>query len=113
MRIDVVTYFPTPDSAAALRRLRVGELDTQTPIPLTEIDWLRRNMPLAVHTKPFLGLSYISINTRRAPLNDIRVRRALNLAFDRETVTQKVLRHGRAAGLQHRAAGHRELSARP
>ena len=94
VRIDVVNYFPTPDSAAALRRLRVGELDTQTPIPLTEIDWLRKNMPLAVHTKPFLGLSYISINTRRAPLNDIRVRRALNLAFDRETVTQKVLRLG-------------------
>jgi oligopeptide transport system substrate-binding protein len=94
VRIDVVNYFPTPDSAAALRRLRVGELDTQTPIPLTEIDWLRRTMPLAVHTKPFLGLSYISINTRRRPLSDIRVRRALNLAFDRETVTQKVLRLG-------------------
>lgn len=94
VRIDVVNFYPTPDSDSALRRLRVGELDTQTPIPLTQIDWLRKNMPAALHTKPFLGLSYVSINTRRAPLNDVRVRRALNLAFDRETVTQKVLRLG-------------------
>ncbi len=94
VRIDVVNYFPTSDSNAALRRFRAGELDTQTPIPLTQIDWLRTHMPAALHTKPFLGLSYISINMRRAPLNDVRVRRALNLALDREILTAKVLRLG-------------------
>ncbi|HXC55042.1 MAG TPA: peptide ABC transporter substrate-binding protein [Rhizomicrobium sp.] len=94
VHIDVVNYYPTPDSEAALRRLRAGELDTQTPIPLTEIGWLRRNMPAIVHTKPFLGLSYISINLRRPPLTDLRLRRALNLAFDRETITERVLRLG-------------------
>ena len=94
VRIDVVNYFPTPDSNAALRRLRSGELDTQTPIPLTQIDWLRKAMPQILHTKPYLGLSYISINTRRPPLNDLRVRRALNLALDRETITERVLRLG-------------------
>ena len=94
VRIDVVNFYPTPDSDSALRRLRAGELDTQTPIPLTQIDWLRKNMAATLHTKPFLGLSYMSLNTRRPPLNDIRLRRALNLAFDRETITQKVLRLG-------------------
>ncbi len=94
VRIDVVNYYPTPDSDAALRRFRAGELDTQTPIPLTEIEWLRRTMPAALHTKPMLGLSYISINMHRPPLDDRRVRRALNLAFDREIITAKVLRLG-------------------
>jgi len=94
VRIDVVNYFPMADSNSGLRRFRTGELDTQTPIPLTQIDWLRKNMPAALHTKPFLGLSYISINMRRPPLNDRRVRRALNLAIDRETLTDKVLRLG-------------------
>ena len=97
VRIDVVNYFPTTDSDAALRRFRVGELDTQTPIPLTQIDWLRRNMPAALHTKPFLGLSYISINLHHPPLNDIRLRRAINLAIDRETLSDKVLRLGEPA----------------
>jgi len=97
VRIDVVNYYATSDSNAALARFRAGELDTQTPIPLTQIDWLRSHMPAAVHTKPFLGLSYISINERRPPLNDVRARRALNLAFDRETITTKVLRLGEPA----------------
>ena len=97
VRIDVVNYYPTPDSNAALRRFRAGELDTQTPIPLTEIDWLRKNMPDVLHTKPFLGLSYISMNLRRPPLDDIRLRRALNLAIDREILTDKVLRLGEPA----------------
>ena len=44
VRIDVVNYYPTSDSNAALRRFRAGELDTQTPMPLTQIDWLRRHM---------------------------------------------------------------------
>jgi oligopeptide transport system substrate-binding protein len=97
VRIDTVTYYPTPDSGAALRQLRAGELDTQTPIPLTQIDWLRRDMPQILHTRPFLGLSYISINRHRPPLNDVRVRRALNLALDREIITAKVLRLGEPA----------------
>ena len=97
VRIDVVNYYPTADSTSALRRFRVGELDTQTPIPLTQIDWLRAHMRTVLHTKPFLGLSYISINLRHAPLNDVRIRRALNLALDRETLTARVLRLGEPA----------------
>lgn len=97
VRIDVVNFLPTPDSDAAVRRLRAGELDTQTPIPLTQIGWLRQNMPAAVHTKPLLALSYISINLRHPPLNDLRLRRALNLAIDREIITEKVLRLGEPA----------------
>ncbi|MEI9989005.1 MAG: peptide ABC transporter substrate-binding protein [Rhizomicrobium sp.] len=94
VRIDVVNFYPTADSNAALRQIRAGELDIQTPIPLTQIEWLRRTMPALLHTKPALALSYISINLQHPPLNDLRVRRALNLAFNREIVTQKVLRLG-------------------
>jgi len=39
-------------------------------------------------------MSYVDINEKRPPLNDVRLREALNLAYDRETVTQKVLRFG-------------------
>jgi oligopeptide transport system substrate-binding protein len=92
--IDTVIYTPTEESNAGLRQFRAGELDTQTPIPLTQIDWLRKNLPAALHTKPLLGLSYVSINLQRPPLNDLRIRRALNLALDREIVTDKVLRLG-------------------
>ncbi|HEY1707507.1 MAG TPA: peptide ABC transporter substrate-binding protein [Rhizomicrobium sp.] len=94
VHIDVVNYWPTQDTAAALDRLRAGELDTQTPMPLSELGWMRAHMAPYLHTIPFLGLSYVAINFRHPPLNDVRVRRALNLAYNREVMTEKVLRLG-------------------
>ena len=51
-------------------------------------------MPGSLHIMPSLALAYIAINLRDPALKDIRVRRALNLVYDREAVTQKVLKLG-------------------
>ena len=94
VKIDTVNYFPTADSQAALKRLRAGELDMQTPLPATEISWLKANMPASLHIMPSLALAYVAMNMRDPALADIRVRRALNLVYDREAVTDKVLKRG-------------------
>ena len=94
MGIDEVDYWPTEDSVTALKRFRAGELDIQNPIPATQIDWLRANMGATLRMRPFLAISYMPMNTARPPLNDARIRKALNLAFDREIVTRKVLKLG-------------------
>jgi len=94
VKIDTVNYFPTADTEAALRRLRAGELDMQTPLPSAELAWLRTNMPGALHIMPSLALAYIAINTRDPALADVRVRRALNLVYDREAVAEKVMKLG-------------------
>jgi len=92
VKIGTVNYFPTADTLAALRRLRAGELDMQTPLPSTQVAWLRQNMPQALHIMPSLALSYVAINVRDPALRDIRVRRALNLVYDREAVARKVMK---------------------
>jgi oligopeptide transport system substrate-binding protein len=94
VKIDTVNYFPTQDAEAALRRFRAGELDMQTPLPNAQIPWLKQTMPASLHILPSLALVYVAINLRDPALKDIRVRRALNLVYDREAVTQKVLKLG-------------------
>ena len=94
VKIDTVHYFPTTDSQAALKRLRAGELDMQTPLPATEIAWLKANMPDRLHIMPSQALAYIALNLRDPVLADLRVRRALSLVYDREAVTDKVLKRG-------------------
>lgn len=94
VKIDTVNYFPTADSEAALRRLRAGELDMQTPIPSAQIAWLKTNMPGTLYIMPSLALAYVAINLRDPALADIRVRRALNLVYDREAVAEKVMKLG-------------------
>jgi oligopeptide transport system substrate-binding protein len=94
VKIDTVNYYPTADSQAALKRLRAGELDMQTPLPVTEISWLKENMPASLHIMPSLALAYIAMNLRDPALADIRVRRALVLVYDREAVADKVMKRG-------------------
>ncbi len=92
VKIDTVNYYTTVDTQSALRRLRAGELDMQTPLPTAQLPWIRANMPGALHVMPSLALAYLPINLRDPALADIRVRRALNLVYDREAVTGKVLK---------------------
>jgi len=96
VRIGMVNYWPTPDTQAALRRLRAGELDMQTPLPSAQLDWMRANMPGALHITPSLALAYVVFNMRDPALKDGRVRRALNLAYDRDAVARKVMKLGEA-----------------
>jgi oligopeptide transport system substrate-binding protein len=94
VKIDVVNYYPTPDGDAALRRLRAGELDTQDPIPPLQIDFLRANMADALKITPTLTIAYASINLAHKPLDDVRIREALNLAVERETLVERILKLG-------------------
>ena len=96
VKIGTVHYFPTADTQAALRRLRAGELDMQTPLPTAQIAWLKANMPGSLHIMPSLALAYLAMNLRDPALADIRVRRALNLVYDREAVAGKVMKLGEA-----------------
>lgn len=94
VRIDTVNYYDTNDSESALKQFRAGELDTQNPFPNDQIGWMRKNMPDAIRIVPYLGVDYMAMNFQRAPMRDIRLREALNLAYDREALVGKVRRIG-------------------
>jgi oligopeptide transport system substrate-binding protein len=55
---------------------------------------MRKNIPDAIKIAPYLGIDYMAMNLRRAPFRDIRLREALNLAYDREELVSKVRRIG-------------------
>lgn len=92
--IDRVIYYPTSDYVAALQRFRAGELDTQARLPPLQIDWIRQNLPDAIDLEPTLTVEYISLNMAREGLDDVRVREALSLALDRETIVNRIRRMG-------------------
>ena len=64
---------------------------------MAQIDWIRANLPHDLHVSPMLAIAY-RLSTSEIPrLGDIRVRRALNLAYDREPVVEKILKLGEPA----------------
>lgn len=92
--IDEVIYFPIENGAASLKRYRAGELDVTLSFPPSQIDWLRENRADDLHILPALALSYILINHDKHPFDDIRIRKALSLAIDRDIIVDRLLNDG-------------------
>lgn len=92
--LERVYFYPTTDYAAALRRFQVGELDYQDRLPVPKIDWIRKNLPETIHPVPLLVTEIIGVNHKREPFGDVRVREAINLALNREAITQRITRTG-------------------
>jgi ABC-type transport system substrate-binding protein len=71
--------------AAVLR----GDADF-TPDPPTrrEHDAILLRVPGQLHVVPLPGLDHLILNTRAAPFDDVRVRRALNFAVDRRAIAE-------------------------
>src|ERR1700678_1302969 len=92
--IERVTYYPTQDFSAALKRFRAGEIDTQMGVPSQEIGWLKYNMPGALQVTPYIQTEYVLFNFGAKPFDDLRVRTALSLAVDREVIAGRVMHAG-------------------
>ncbi len=93
--LDKVIYYPIEDQSTELKRYRAGELDTTEAFPLTQLGWLRKNIPDEVRIAPYLGTYYYGFNLTRPPFKDNRkLRQALTMVVDREILTGKVLRAG-------------------
>src|SRR6185312_2611928 len=87
VRLRTIIYKPTSDSLAALKAIRSGELDTQTLIPAAEINWMRTHIPRALQIHAYLGVNYLVPNFQRQPYRERRLREAIALAYDRDTMT--------------------------
>jgi len=96
--VDRIDYYPTADVVSAERRVQRGELDLNTTFQSNRLGRLNAVMPGYARPHLTLGTFYLSFNTRDvAPLKDVRVRRALSEAIDRDFITQKLQRAGQQA----------------
>lgn len=92
--VDQISYYPTTDNITAERQVRRRELDMNADIQSNRIALLRDKMPGHVRTHTYLGVSYLTYNNDIVALRDVRVRRALSMAIDREFITRKLMRGG-------------------
>lgn len=83
-------FYPTNDVNAAVRRVRSGECGWATKFPTNQVEELRRVLPGYARVAPFIACNYFSFNMTRPPFNDIRVRRALTMAYDRDFVAARI-----------------------
>lgn len=94
VRLNEIRFYPIEDNNSEERAFRAGQLHVTETLPLAKIETYRRNRPDVFSFGPYLGTYFYRLNTTKPPLNDKRVRRALAIAIDRESLAANVTRGG-------------------
>src|SRR4029453_10854360 len=68
-----------------------GQVDLIVLPPIADVPALQRNPAVKVLLAPSDRTMFVSLNTSKPLLNDVRVRQALNYAVDKKAIIQNVL----------------------
>lgn len=104
---DRVNYRMIPNDSARVAALRAGDVDAIDAVPTRDVAALRRAGNLRIIEKPGLRLIYLYVDSNRPvtpfvtdndgrpftvnPLADVRVRRALSMAINRQGISRQIM----------------------
>ena len=89
---DTITLLLIEDASAAYAAYNTGEAQLIKTVPTDEIPSLTKAEDGGdFYVDSILGTYYISLNDQREPFTDVRVRKALSLAIDRDYVANVIM----------------------
>ncbi len=91
VKLKSVVFYPTENIVSEERMFRAGQLHYTAAVPLEKIPVYEAQENSPYVQAPYLGTYFFLINTGRPPVDDVRVRRALSMAVDRQTLADTVL----------------------
>jgi oligopeptide transport system substrate-binding protein len=89
-KLDKVIFYPIDDQAASVRRFEAKEMDLVYNFSADQIERLRGTYQDQVHVSPTLATYYYVFDGRQEPFSDVRVRRALSMAVDRDFLAKEI-----------------------
>lgn len=94
VRLKGIHFLPIQQGGVEETAFAAGQIHLTNTILSDKIEYWQKKQPESVRMEPFLGTYYYSLNLKRKPLDDVRVRQALSLAIDRELITRQVTKGG-------------------
>jgi oligopeptide transport system substrate-binding protein len=91
---DRVVYYELEDPTAVENKIAAGKLDINNSFDGARQAELEQKFVGWPRTTPSLNTTYWTFNSQNAPFKDVRVRKALAMALDREFIIRNVLTPG-------------------
>lgn len=91
-KVEEIIYKPVPEGGSRVMMLETGEADVIFPVPLIEVDRLRKTRGVKVVIGDTARVMYIGMNNLKKPFTDVRVRKALNYAVNKEAIVRNILK---------------------
>jgi oligopeptide transport system substrate-binding protein len=93
-QLNAIHFHPVEQADAEERMFRAGQLHHTYFVPVAKVALYQREQPELLRIAPEARNYYYVFNVNRPPFGDVRVRRALSLAIDRQKLVTKVLTGG-------------------
>lgn len=95
VRLNAIRFYPTDSIDSEERAFRAGQLHITWSLPLSKVRPMQLEKSTSLRIDPNLETYFFRVNVRHPPLDDQRIRQALSLAIDRDTIASKILPGGR------------------
>jgi dipeptide transport system substrate-binding protein len=89
-KIDRLIYAITPDATVRAQKVKAGECQIALSPKPQDLADAKGDKSLAIVQTPAFMTAFVALNTQKKPLDNQKVRAALNMAFDRSTYLKTV-----------------------
>ena len=89
-KIDDLIFSITPDASVRWAKLQKGECHVMPYPNPADLDSMRKDANVTVLEQPGLNIGYLAYNTTKKPFDDVRVRKAINMAMDKNAIVSAV-----------------------
>ncbi len=88
--IDKVVYKTIPEDSTAIAALETGQVDVLQDPPFKDLKRFAADAKYKVYRASAANCQLITVNNTTAPLNDVKVRKAISLAINRQEIVDTV-----------------------
>jgi len=89
-KIDDLIFSITPDASVRWAKLQKGECHVMPYPNPADLEAIRKDANVTVLEQPGLNVGYLAYNTTKKPFDDVRVRKAINMAIDKKSIVSAV-----------------------
>ena len=89
-KIDDLIFAITPDPSVRWAKLQKGECHAMPYPNPADLDAMRKDPNVVMLEQPGLNIGYLAYNTTKKPFDDVRVRKAINMAIDKKAIVSAV-----------------------
>lgn len=88
--IDRLIFSITPDATARYAKVQSGACDMMDFPNTSDIARMKQDPKIQLLAQEGLNVAYVALNTEKKPLNEVKVRQALNYATDKKAIIDAV-----------------------
>ncbi len=89
-KIDDLIFAITPDASVRWAKLQKGECHVMPYPNPADLPAMKKDSAVTILEQPGLNVGYLAYNTTKKPFDDVRVRKAVNMAINKQAIVDAV-----------------------